>query len=134
MIIRLDLSELREELDGEVQGFILELANEIVNHMKQEAPTGATGDLQRSIQLFQRGDGVVWLGTRVDYADDVWKGTDPHIADFDAIRVWSRRVLGSEAAAGPVWRKIAQEGTEPNDYVGRAVDQAIDRVTQSYGN
>jgi hypothetical protein len=129
MIVRLDLDELEAELGEEVQGFIVELANEIVNQMKVEAPVGATGDLQRSIQIFRTGDGVVWLGTRIHYAMDVWKGTDPHLADFDKIEVWARRKLGSEAAAGPVWRKIAREGTEPNDFVGRAIDEAVNRVT-----
>lgn len=128
MMVRLDLRELERELGDEVGSFVLELANEIVNQMKIEAPMGATGDLQRSIQIFTRGDGVVWLGTRIHYAMDVWKGTDPHLADFDAIQVWARRVIGSETAAGPVWRHIAQEGTEPNDYVGRAIDAAVERV------
>jgi hypothetical protein len=128
MIIRLDLDELERELGEEVNDFLVDLANEIVNQMKQEAPVGATGDLQRSIQIFRTGDGEVWLGTRIHYAMDVWKGTEPHLADFDAIQVWARRKLGNEAAAGPVWRHIAQEGTAPNDFVGRAIDQAIDRV------
>ena len=129
MIIRLDLEEMDRKLGNEVNAFLLELANEIVNQMKVEAPTGATGDLQRSIQIFRTGDGTVWLGTRVHYAEDVWQGTGPHRADFDAIKVWARRKLGDESAAGPVWRSIAQHGTEPNDYVGRAVEEAIGRVT-----
>lgn len=128
MMVRLDLDELERELGGEVQGFIVDLANEIVNQMKQEAPMGATGDLQRSIQLFRTGDGVVYLGTRLHYAMDVWQGTEPHYADFDAIEVWARRKLNDESAAGPVWRSIAQHGTEENDFVGRAIDQAIERV------
>jgi hypothetical protein len=128
MIVRFDLRELERDLGAEVNSFLREFANELVNQLKQEAPVGATGDLRRSIQIFTTGDGVVYLGTRIGYAMDVWKGTEPHIADFDAIEVWARRKLGSEAAAGPVWRKIAREGTEPNDFVGRSIDQAIDRV------
>lgn len=128
MIIRFDLRELERELDGEIQRFLLEFSNELVNQLKREAPMGATGDLRRSFQLFRTGDGVVWLGSRIEYAADVWKGTPPHVADFDAIEVWARRKLGDESAAGPVWRHIAEEGTEPNDYVGRAVDQAIERI------
>lgn len=128
MIVRLDLRELRRELGDEVQEFILELANEIVNEMKQEAPVGATGDLRRSIQLFQTGDGVVWLGTRIHYAMDVWKGTPPHSPDFEDIKVWARRKLNDESASGPVYQKIEAEGTNANDYVGRAIDQAIERV------
>lgn len=128
MIIRLDLDELERELGGEVNDFLVDLANEMVNQMQIEAPVGATGDLQRSIQIFRTADGVVWLGTRIHYAMDVWKGTEPHLADFDAIQVWARRKLNDESAAGPVWRHIAKEGTNPNDFVGRAIEQAIDRV------
>jgi len=128
MIVRLDLDQLERRLGDEVQQFIVDLANEMVNQMKQEAPVGATGDLQRSIQIFRTGNGTVWLGTRIHYAMDVWKGTPPHTPDWEGIKVWARRKLGDESAAGPVYRKIQREGTDPNDYVGRAVDQAIERV------
>ena len=57
------------------------------------------------------------------------EGQPPHTPDFDDIKVWARRKLGDEALAGPVWRKIAREGTEPNDFVGRAIDDALDEVT-----
>lgn len=127
MIVRLDLDQLERRLGDEVTEYIVDLANEIVNQMKIEAPVGATGDLQRSIQIFTTGDGVVWLGTRVHYAADVWKGTGPHRADFAELQVWARRKLGDESLAGPVWRKIAAEGTDPNDFVGRGISQAIER-------
>ena len=129
MIVRLDLPELRKELGGEADRIVLELANELVNQLKVEAPVGATGDLQRSFQIFRQGDGVIWLGTRIHYAMDVWKGTPPHTPDWEAIQVWARRKLGNESAAGPVFRKIQREGTEENDYVGRAIDNTIERVT-----
>ena len=129
MIVRLDLRELEDKLGAEVQSFIEELAVEIVNELQVEAPVGATGDLRRSIQIFQTADGVVWLGTRIGYAMDVWKGTPPHTPDFDAIEVWARRKLGDESAAGPVYRKIQAEGTEGNDFVGRAMETAVRNVT-----
>jgi len=128
MIARLDLEELEKELGGEVEGFILELANEMVNQMKQEAPVGATGDLQRSIQIFTTDKNTVWLGTRINYAVDVWKGPPPHTPDFESIEVWARRKLGDESLAGPVFKSIQKHGTEPNDFVGRAIDEAIQRV------
>jgi len=129
MIVRLDLPELRAELGEEADRILLELSNELVNQLKVEAPVGATGDLQRSFQIFRQGDGVIWLGTRIHYAMDVWKGTPPHTPDWEAIQVWARRKLGNESAAGPVFRKIQREGTEENDYVGRAIDNTIERVT-----
>ena len=66
-------------------------------------PVGATGDLRRSIQIFRTGDGRVVLGTRLPYAEFVVTGTRPHTPPFEPIQVWSRRVLGNESAAGPVW-------------------------------
>lgn len=129
-MIRLDLEELERELGAAAQEVLLEVANELVNQLQMEAPVGATGRLQNSFQIFRTSDGVVWLGTRVPYAEGVWKGKPPHTPDFDAIEVWSRRKLGDESAAGPVYRKIQREGTDPNDYVGRAIDNTLERIGQ----
>ena len=128
--IKLDLRELEQELGDVAQQVALEFGSELINQLKAEAPVGATGTLRQSFQIFRTGEGVVWLGTRVPYAQDVWRGRPPHTPDFDDILVWSRRKLGGESAAGPVFRKIQQEGTEPNDYVGRAVDNTLERVGQ----
>jgi hypothetical protein len=128
--IRLDLRQLEDELGAAAQQVALEFASELINQLKIEAPVGATGNLQNSFQIFRTGDGVVWLGTRVPYARGVWQGRPPHSPDFDDIKVWSRRVLGDESAAGAVQTKIEQEGTEPNDFVGRAVENTLERVGQ----
>lgn len=129
-MIRLDLRQLEQELGAAAQEVAVEVASELVNQLQDEAPVGATGRLQNSFQVFRTGDGVVWLGTRVPYAKGVWKGKPPHRADFDDIQVWARRKLGDESAAGPVYKKIQREGTEPNDYVDRAVENTLDRVGQ----
>ncbi|AGC34565.1 hypothetical protein HSTV1_20 [Haloarcula sinaiiensis tailed virus 1] len=128
MLVRFDLDKLEDELGDEVQRFIVEFASELVNQLKQEAPVGATGDLQRSIQIFRTGGGQVLLGTRLSYAMDVWQGQPPHTPDFEAIEVWARRKLGDEDLAGPVFRSIQKSGTEPNDFVGRSIDNAIQRI------
>ena len=125
MRVVFDLDELERELDAETADIVLELANDIVNEMKVEAPTGATGDLRRSIQLFQTSDNEVLLGTRLGYAAYVNDGTRPHTPPFEPIQVWARRVLGDESAAGGVWQKIREEGTDPNPYVDRAIDNSV---------
>lgn len=130
MIIRLDLRELEQDLGTEIQAFLEDLAVELVNSLKEEAPVGATGDLRRSFQIFREAPGVYWLGSRLHYAYDVWKGAPPHSPDFEDIKVWARRKLGDESAAGPVHAKIEAEGTTPNDYVGRALDEAIGATTR----
>lgn len=130
MLVRLDLDELERELGDAAGDVALEVANELVNQLQIEAPVGATGRLQQSFQIFRSDDNVVYLGTRVPYARGVWKGKPPHTPDFDAIEVWARRKLGDESAAGPVFRKIQAEGTEPNDFVQRSIDNTLDRVGQ----
>lgn len=125
MQVVFNLDGLERELDAETREIVLELANEIVNEMKSEAPVGATGDLRRSIQIFQRGNGEVLLGTRLGYAEDVVEGTGPHTPPFEEIQVWARRKLGDEDAAGAVWRSIQEHGTAPNDFVSRAIDEAV---------
>jgi hypothetical protein len=130
VFVTFDIAQLEDEL-GEAAAQIAEdVAVELSNQLRIEAPVGATGRLQGSFQLFRTSGGTVFLGTRVPYAEGVWKGRPPHEPDFDALQVWARRVLGDESAAGPVFTKIKQEGTEPNDFVGRAVDNTLSRVGQ----
>jgi len=126
--IVLDLSETRAELGEETADLLLELGNAIVNELKRNSPVGATGSLRNSWQIFSRADGRVVLGSDIGYARYVDEGTPPHTPDFDAIQVWARRKLGDESLAGPVFRSIQESGTEPNDYVGRAIDTAIERI------
>lgn len=128
--VTFDMRELDAELSEAAAQIVLEVANEYVNQLQDEAPVGATGTLQQSFQLFRTDDDVVVLGTRVPYAEGVWKGKPPHSPDFEELRVWARRVLGDESAAGPVYTKIQREGTEPNDYVGRARRNTLDRIGQ----
>jgi len=130
MLVRFDVEELETKLDKAAAEMAVEVANELVNQLKIEAPVGATGTLQESFQIFRTGDGEVILGTRVPYAQGVWKGKPPHEPDFDDIKVWARRKLGDESAAGPVYSKIKAEGTEPNNFVGRAIENTTDRMGQ----
>jgi len=89
-----------------------------------EAPSGATNTLKHSgVQPTWQGENTLVWGFTAPYADDVEFGTDPHIADLDALRVWARRVLGSEAAAGAVWRKIAAEGTPAQRFAKEGVEE-----------
>ena len=128
--MRFDLRELEDELGTATMQIAEEVAVELANQLRIEAPVGATGRLQESFQLFRTENGVVYIGTRVPYAEGVWKGKPPHEPDFEAIRKWARRKLGDESAAGPVFRKIAREGTEPNPFVERAIDNTLQRVGQ----
>jgi hypothetical protein len=130
VVITFDLDEMEDELGEAAMQIAEDVAVELANQLRIEAPVGATGRLQGSFQLFRTEDNVIYLGTRVPYAKGVWKGKPPHEPDFQALQKWARRKLGDESAAGPVFAKIKREGTEPNDYVGRAVDNTLERVGQ----
>jgi hypothetical protein len=130
MLVRLDIDALESELNKAAAEIAVDVANELVNQLKIKSPVGATGTLQESWQIFRTEDNIVWMGTRVPYAKGVWKGKPPHEPDFQDIKVWARRKLGDESAAGPVYSKIKAEGTEPNPFVDEAIDEAVDRVGQ----
>ncbi len=129
-MLRLDLRDLEGKLDQAVAEVLLEFSNELVNQLQIEAPVGATGRLQESFQIFRTSQGVVYLGTRVPYAQGVWQGRGPHTPNWTSIKRWARRKLGDESAAGPVFRSIQQNGTAPNDFVDRAVDNTLERLGQ----
>ena len=125
MRVTIDVDAFEAETREEVDALLLEVANSLVNNLKREAPTGATGDLQRSIQIFETRTGQIVLGTRLPYAQFVNDGTRPHTPPFEPIQVWARRKLGDEDAAGAVWNKIRQEGTDANRFVSRAMDATL---------
>jgi len=127
-MLRVDLREMEQALGEGADELLRDVAIELGNQLQIEAPVGATGDLQKSFAILGEQDGVVYVGSRLPYADDVQYGTAPHIVeDFEALKVWARRKLGDEAAAGPVFRKIAEEGTNANPYVDRAIENTVAR-------
>jgi len=129
-MLRIDLRAMEQAVGEGADELLRDVVIELGNQLQIEAPVGATGDLQRSFAILGEQDGVIYVVSQLPYADDVQYGTAPHLADFEALRVWARRKLGSEAAAGPVWRKIAQEGTDANPYVDRAVENTVQRFQQ----
>jgi len=122
-----DLDELDDELNAEVAGILEDIANELINQLKLESPVGATSDLQRSWQIFQQSSGEVVLGSRIEYAAAVNYGRPPHEPDFEQLQLWARRKLGDESAAGPIFNKIKEEGTEPNRYLDRAIENTLEQ-------
>lgn len=130
VLFRFDLRELEDELGTATMHVAEEVAVELANQLRVEAPVGATNRLSESFQIFRTEAGVVFVGSRVPYAEGVWKGRPPHEPDFEDIKVWARRKLGDESAAGPVYTSIKEHGTEENRFVERAIDNTLDRVGQ----
>ena len=132
MQVSLDLEQLEEELGEESAEFALDLANELINQLVLHSPVGATGDLRNSWQIFQQQPGRISLGSRLEYSQHVWKGTGPidnPPPPFQPFRLYARRKLGDEGAAGAVHTKIRQEGLDENPYVDDAIAEAIERET-----
>lgn len=119
--IEIEPDEADEALNQEIFEYLQKVAVELSNQLRVEAPVGATGDLQSSFQILDYGEQYLFVGSKLHYADDVQFGTGPHEPNFEKLQIWARRKLGNEAAAGPVFTKIKEEGTEANQYVDRAV-------------
>ena len=78
------------------------------------------GDLKGSINTkINREPGRVSLevGPDAKHAPFVQFGTRPHWAPIAPLRAWARRKLGDASAGYAVQKKIAREGTDPQDFL-----------------
>ena len=84
-----------------------------------------TGKLSTSIHLIPMSSGsrAYILTDGVDYGIHMEYGTRPHWMPADALKGWSRRVLGNENLAYAVQKKIAREGVEAHPFFRPALDQ-----------
>lgn len=120
--------EVKENLKKNVLDFLRNVAVELSNEMKREAPV-FRGRLRQSIQVLNTDHNGVYVGTRLKYASDIQFGTEPHLVPIEPLKVWARRKLGLERLAYAVQHKIAEEGTEPNPFVTRAVNNLKRKYT-----
>jgi len=128
--ITVDVSDLADEIEDTTQEGLTEIANELVNQLKLEAPTGATGDLQRLTQIWQEKPGRIVI-TMPEHGRFVQEETSPPSGNkkipFEPIERWARRKLNDEDAAGPVWQKLMNEGTDADPFIDRAIDETMQR-------
>lgn len=96
-----------------------EVAVELSNQLKLEVPVDE-GRLRQSISILERSGRHFTVGTNLDYAGFVATGTEPHYPPFEPIQGWCHR-KGIENPWA-VWHKIGEEGTEPNPYDDRAIN------------
>jgi len=130
--VTVDVSEVAEAVEELTEDTLREVAAELVNQLKIEAPTGATGDLQRLTQIWYTEEGRVVI-TMPEHGRYVQEATDPpgpgNAIPFTPIQRWARRKLNDESLAGPIWAKLMEEGTEANPFVDRAIDNTIQRFS-----
>ncbi len=119
--------DLDREINTIIDKTILRIASDLVNEMKEEAPVD-TGRLRQSIQILRKRDNDIYVGTNLDYADDVQYGAPPHEPPIVPLKKWVRRKLGKdESYAYAVKSKIKEEGTNANPYVTRAIENLRDK-------
>ncbi len=84
-----------------------------------------TGRLRNSIFLNPtiKGATEYTLGVGVKYGSDVEYGTSPHMVGAEALKGWSKRVLGDENAAYAVARKISKFGTDAQPFMRPALSE-----------
>lgn len=96
---------------------------------QQRVPHGADSFLAGSgFEPRELEDGTWRWGYSARYARPVEDGARPHWIPLRAmpeLKKWARRVLGDESAAWAVRQKIAEEGTDPQPFVGPGVQAQI---------
>lgn len=110
-----------KEAEDMVQQFLEEVAIELSNQLKIEAPVD-TGQLRQSITIVNRQKGSITVGVQAKYAMAIQNGTRAFTPPLEPLKEWGRRKLGSEEIGAAVWGKIRKEGIEANPFVTRAME------------
>ena len=114
-------SQAVEEAENSVQQFLEEIAIELSNELKEEAPV-SSGQLRQSITIVNRRKGRITVGVQAKYAMAIQNGTKAFTPPLEPLKTWGRRKLGSESAGAAVWGKIRNEGIDENPFVTRAME------------
>lgn len=112
---------------------LTEITETIADLARTNAPGGARGLLRANIRTEVQDSGasivgMVFTTKDVPYARYVEEGTAPHWAPIAPLKLWARRVLGSERLAYVVQRAIARRGTRAQRFFGNAVDATRPRI------
>ena len=123
MVTEIDVSEVDEAIREEVKKVLIEIATTLTNNAKKEAPVNS-GELRQSIQVLERGENEIIVGTQKNYAPFVEFGTEPHFPPIEPIKKWVHRKLGmGDDVAYAVQQKIGKEGTDANPFMQRAIEE-----------
>jgi len=128
-LLEIDVRDVDDAIKEQVKERLMDISMDLINEIKEEAPV-YSGQLKQSFQILQTKDDRIILGSRLNYAAHVQYGTRAHYPPIEPLKKWVRRKLNAEeSAAYGVQQKIGQEGTDPNPYLTRA----IDNVRRKYG-
>lgn len=125
MAQKIRISKTGDAIKGKVQDKIRDIAIDLSNEMKKEAPV-FRGTLRDSIQV-QETRGYFAVGPQVKYASNIQYGTPPDTEpSLVSLEKWVRRKMGikdySWAIAQNLKKKIMDEGPEKNPFISRAIE------------
>ena len=135
-MIEISIEDVDEEIADRVDELLLEISNDLVNELIEEAPVD-TGQLRQSFRIMGKsGDSGYIIGTPLKYASVVNFGRQPHPGNkgkwppIEPLKKWVRRKLGAEEGLAYYIRdEIGKGGTEGDPYAERA----IRNVKEKYG-
>ena len=123
-MIEISIDELDEEIADRVDELLLDIANDLVNELIEEAPVD-TGQLRQSFRIMGKsGENSYIIGTPLKYAPILHEGKVPDKEpDIVALKKWVRRKTGrDEGFAYYVKAKIEEEGPDANPFAKRAIE------------
>lgn len=129
--------QLPQTLADRLEAALQDIGVRIASSARGNAPVDR-GRLRSSLTsvVQQVGQTLVQLevGTNVDQAEPIERGTDPFFPPPSELRGWARRVLGDESAAWPVAKSISESGISEQPYLAPAFEEnltwALDRILQ----
>lgn len=135
MAVQVNLSALTRFLNGPVQKFLREKAEEIADQARKTAPVGATSDLRNSISVSPGARGKVQIRVNADHAGFVTYGTGPQAtppqpAYFPKVRRRGLILWSDSKGLNPyaVARGISRNGTPPNSYFEDSIERILGRL------
>lgn len=107
--------------DAPVGRFLDRGAFHLQGKARKNAPKD-TGRLGNSIGTESPNNRLRSIGSNLDYAEPVEKGTRPHYPPIDALWGWAKRKGGLDPFA--IQQSIGMWGTEAQPYLGPAAEEA----------
>jgi len=145
--ISFNTEDLDEKVREKVEPLLTRIAADLSNYLKDEIPTGATGQLKQSVQIlgFDSNPSRKVVAVRAKYADAVRLGRKPgSFPPLEPLKKWVSRVIGEaeySSWSGEGWevnsldeatyivgKSIEESGTDANPYLERS----IKRLNQKY--
>lgn len=135
------VATLSTALESELDSAATDIAERLVGDASRDAPVDTSrlaSDISSVLENIATAIIRIRVGSNLDYAEPMEKGTDPFFPPPDELRRWAHRVLGDEDLAFVVARSISEEGLEAREFIADAFEGnsslMIDRAEQAVDN